>query len=177
MKRWIHAKEDVVAMSLHRNKIIERMQSRSPLLAEHLSKCAMYCNCLPGGKYDHWIEDEIATWINDVNSLVCKHNNKKLKPRQYEDELFGDLGTSESDALVNLHDLQIYNSKKSHPYPYVEIDDAMANRLYIISQGLIHKFVPILSSMNTLDKHDIESILHNVIDPVCKGIQVDIIKE
>ena len=167
MKRYIRTTY-IRAMSIEKNKLEKRMEAWSELIAEHLAKCAMYGDSLGEGKYNHWIEHELATWISDTNDAICKHNNKKLKPKQYEEMLFGWLGNSRVDARVNLHELQRYNKSTSDPYPDVPVDDAMIDRMYKISKLVVQRFVPILATRNSLTKQDVESILHNIIDPVCK---------
>ena len=169
MKRFIKPSQYILAMSIEKSRLEKRMESWSGLIAEHLSKCAMYGDSLPGDKYNHWIEDEIATWISSANDAVCKHNHKKLKPRQYEDILFGWLSDSRAEANGNLIDLQIHNKKSSEPYPYVKIDDDMIDRMTKISSKVLTTFVPLLSSINTVSKPEIETMLHNIIDPICLG--------
>lgn len=168
MKRYIHAAY-IRAMSIEKSKLEKRMEAWSVLIAEHLAKCAMYGDSLGQGKYNHWVEHELATWLSDTNEIVCKHNNKKLKPRQYEEQLFGWLGNSRADARVNLHELQRKNRSSSEPYPEVEVDDKMIEGMYQISQAVIERFVPLLATRNSLTKQDIESILHNIMDPICTG--------
>jgi hypothetical protein len=157
----------IQAHAKSRKKLISTLDAYDELIVEHLAKCAMYCNSLPGDKYNHWIEDELATWLSDVNDSVCKQNNGKLKKKQYAEGLFGGLGNSEVDARINLRLLQEHNKKAKDPYPYVEIDEAMISRMHIISEQVIQKFVPILASRNTIDKDDIAFMLHRIIDPVC----------
>jgi hypothetical protein len=166
MKRFIY----ICAMAEPKGKIKKKMKARSDKLVEHIAKCAMYGDTLGESKYNHWIEHEIANWISEINELVSKPDNKKLKPKFYENILFGGLGDDLSHAKANLTDLQIYNSRKSNPYPEVKIDSAMINRMYVISQQMFGKIVPILSTKNNFSKKDIEQILHNILDPVCKGI-------
>ena len=159
------------AYAKKRKKLNKTMDKYGELIAEHLAKCAMYGDTLKNGKYKHWIEDELATWIIDINESICKQNNKKLKPVQYADVLFGDLGDSMVDARVNLHLLQEQNKKSEHPYPFRKVDDDMINRMFKISQAVIQKFPPLLATVNTLSKADIEFMLHQIIDPVCAKIK------
>lgn len=169
MKRYVKATY-IFAMATSKDKLEQRMESWSELIAEHLSKCAMYGDTLPNNKYNHWIEDELATWISDINDTVCKHNKKKLKARQYEDGLFGWLSDSPVEARANLHHQQILNRNAARSYPDVEVDINMIDRMTTISTAVLRVFVPMLASKNTLSKKDIEAELHKLIDPVCKGI-------
>lgn len=164
MKRFVY----ICAMAEPKDKIKKKMKTRSDKIVEHLAKCAMYGDSLGPGKYNHWIEHELATWISEINELVSKPDGKKLKLKFYQDILFGALGDSRADAKANLTDLQIYNSRKSNPYPKVEIDDDMVDRMCIISENMLGKIAPILSTKNNFNKRDIEQLLHNLIDPSCK---------
>lgn len=158
----------IQAMSLDKHKLINKLDSWSEEITEHVAKCVMYGTTLGESKYNHWIEHEIATWICDANDFTCKHNNKKLKPRDYEDHLFGYLGDSIAEARANLHGLQLHNKKFYESYPYIEVDDDMIRKMFDASQQILAQFVPILSSKNSLTKDDIQSILHNILDPICK---------
>ena len=171
MKKMIKS-ETILAMAMDKSRLEKRMDAWSDVIAQHLAKCAMYGDTLPGDKYNHWIEDEIATYIRDTNDIVCKHNKRKLKPKQYEDKLFGWLSNDAAEARSNLHDLQIHNKKSSQPYPYVEVDDVMVERMRKISEQVIKVFVPLLASVNSATKYEIETKLHEIIDPVCKGVVI-----
>lgn len=171
MKRYIYS-EYIMAMAVSKDDIIEKMKGRRKKVAEHLAKCAMYGDGLGSGKYNHWIEHELATWISDINDLVSKPKNKKLKPDTYAEKLFGALGDSKSDAKSALIDLQLYNDSKQNKYPYVEIDEEMVGRMHKITQSMLTKIVPILATKNSLSKEDIENLLHSILDPICKGIEI-----
>lgn len=167
MKRFIY-----ICAAESKDKIKSKMKARADKIVEHLAKCAMYGDGLGVGKYNHWIEHELANWISEINELISKPDNKKLKSKFYEELLFGGLGDDISDAKANLTDLQLYNGKKSNPYPFVNIDSEMISRMYKISQEMFGKIVPILSTKNSYTKADIELILHHILDPVCKGIEI-----
>lgn len=167
MKRFIY-----VCAAETKDKIKDKMIARSDKITEHLAKCAMYGDSLGSSKYNHWVEHELANWISEINELICKPDNKKLKSKFYENLLFGGLGDDLSDAKANLTDLQLYNGKKPNPYPFVDIDEDMVRRMYQISQEMFGKIVPILSTKNSYNTKDIEVILHHILDPVCKGIEI-----
>lgn len=152
--------------------IKKKMYLRSDKITEHLAKCAMYCDSLGESKYNHWIEHELANWISEVNDLVSKPDGKKLKLKFYEDILFRGLGDSRADAKANLTDLEIYNSRSANPYPKVNIDQEMIDRMFKISEAMISKIAPILSTKNSLNKADFEVLLHSMLDPICKNAEV-----
>lgn len=162
-------------MAEPKDKIKKKMDARSDKITEHLAKCAMYGDSLGEGKYNHWIEHELANWISEINDLVSKPDGKKLKLRFYEDILFGGLGDSRADAKANLTDLEIYNSRTANPYPKVDIDDEMIDRMFKISEAMISKIAPILSTKNSFDKADFEVLLHSIMDPICKGAEITFI--
>lgn len=159
-------------MAEPKDKIKKKMDARSDKITEHLSKCAMYGDSLGGGKYNHWIEHELANWISEVNDLVSKPDGKKLKLKFYEDILFGGLGDSKADAKANLTDLEIYNSRAANPYPKVDIDQEMIDRMFKISEAVISKIAPILSTKNSFSKADFEVLLHSIMDPICKDVEI-----
>ena len=167
MKKFVYIK----AMSLSQSDIIHKMKGRRDKVAEHLSKCAMYGDALGLNKYNHWIR-ELATWISDINEIVSKPKGKKLKAKQYSENLFGLLGDERADSRSALVDLQLYNSRKSNPYPEIEIDDAMIERMLLITEDMHGKVVPLLSVRNNFNRNDIESLLHNILDPICKDIDI-----
>lgn len=168
MKRFVY----IQCMSISQDDLIDKMKGRRAKIAEHLAKCAMYGDGLGSGKYNHWIEHELATWISEINELTAKPKGKKLKPSKYADYLFGLLGDERADAKSALIDLQLYNSKKSNSYPYVEIDDAMVDRMFEITKAMLGKVVPIIASKNSFYKKDIEQLLHTILDPICKGVDI-----
>lgn len=177
MKRYIRANSlsrnryarstSIFAMSVERGPFKHKMARWGELIEEHLCKCVMYGDSLKQGKYNHWIEDELATWLSDCNSTTFKPSDKKLKPADYESLLFGSLGDTLTDSEVCLHSLQAHNHKKRNSYPFVNVDRRMIYNMYIVSAELREKFVPLLASRNKLAKEDIESILHNILDPIC----------
>lgn len=168
MKKFIY----IQAMSLDQSDIIDKMRARRKKVAEHLAKCAMYGDSLGPGKYNHWIEHELATWISEINEITCKPKGKKLKTSKYADNLFGLLGDDKADAKSALIDLQLYNSTKKNQYPAVDIDSDMVDRMFEVSKQMLGKVVPLLSVKNDFSKHDIENLLHSLLDPICKGIEI-----
>lgn len=168
MKTRIYIK----SMSIAQSDIENKMKARRKKVAEHVAKCAMYGDGLGEGKYNNWIEHELATWISEINDLTAKPRGKKLKPQKYSNLLFGLLGDEPADSKSALIDLQIYNSGKRNPYPEVDIDKDMIKRLYSITKQLNTKVVPLLSTNNKMSKKDIEGILHGIFDPICKGIEI-----
>ena len=168
MKKLIY----IQAMSLDQRDIIDKMRARRKKIAEHLAKCAMYGDSLGPGKYNHWIEHELATWISEINEITCKPKGKKLKASKYADNLFGLLGDDKADSRSALIDLQLYNSTKKNQYPEVKIDDDMVDRMFAVSKQMLGKVVPLLSVKNDFSKQDIENLLHSLLDPICKGIEI-----
>ena len=150
-------------MSTHRSAIIEFLDGWSKDVALHLAKCAMYQDSL--GRYNHWVH-ELASWIVDGANMTCKPNDRKLKPNEYEDTIFKYFGTAVSDAERNLRELQRYNKKYgSESYPYVEIDDAMVNKMFDASQALMENIIPLMASKNKFKMRDMETYIHDAIDP------------
>lgn len=155
----------IVAMSSTRQKLLSYLDGVSKEVALHIAKCAMYQDSL--GRYNHWIH-ELAIWISDGNDMTCKPGNKKLKPRDYEDTIFGFLGDGVADARTNLHELQRYNKRyESESYPYIEVDADMVDRMYRASRSVVRAFVPLMASTNDLELKQIEQKLHQALDKEC----------
>lgn len=165
MKLFI--KTPIYAMSQERGPFKQKMLSWGALIEEHVCKCVMYGDSLPGDKYNHWIEDELATWLSDCNDVTFKPSNKKLKSAEYDKLLFGGLGDELSDARICLHNLQVHNSKHRNAYPFRQVDDEMVHKLYVLTAELREKFLPILSTRNSLSKRNIAALLHDILDPIC----------
>lgn len=167
MKRYIQSQEYISAMATEQKKLIKQLESWEEIVTEHIAKCVMYGDSLGIDKYNHWVEHEIATWLSDANDILVKPFNKKLKPHDYQSTLFAGLGDDKVDARVALHELQRRNNKSTEPYPYVEVDDKMIEKMFEVSGLIVKTFVPILSDTNSLSKKDIETKLHEVLDPIC----------
>ena len=160
-------KKYVYAMSAERSKLKYDMQRLSHRFSDHLIKCCIYGNTL--NSYNHWIEDELATWLAFVNDITCKPNNKKLKVKDYQSNLFADLGDDLPEAKLSIY-LWIEDNKRSKEYPEVtqSEQELAVTKLHKISLKCLNEISEILASKNNMSKKDWESYLHTLFDPICK---------
>lgn len=168
MKRAIKSSSYISGMAFTRKQAIQRLQAFSKQILEHISKCILYGKVVDKNKYDHWVEDEIGTWIYDSHLLETK-NKRGLKFKDYQENLFGEFGTSLVDAKINL-DLQYSADRKSaNPYPKIDISKSMVEDMYTICSKISTTFSKILSENTDLTKAEIIEELHRTLDIYCLG--------
>jgi hypothetical protein len=155
----------ILGQSFSRDKIKSRLNSHSKVILEHIAKCVLY------GKnhrdYNSWIDTELAGWISLLGSLKSK-NNKKLKRQDYEDTLFGDLGTTKEDAKYNLEIENLDNQKKKPPFPAVKITDDLVSKMFLACKEIKESMIDlILNSKDEVSKDEAKSKLHSILDKYC----------
>lgn len=161
----MHSYIPVLGMAFERNHIIDKLKSFSPLILEHLCKCILYGRSVD--RYDHWIKDEIATWIVDASKMSLD-KGKKLKKNDYDRYLFGALGTDRIDAEPNLDYQYAQDRRERYPYPEVDITDDMYDNMFEASVAIRSKFCEQLARKGKLDKTDVTNDLHEILDKYCK---------
>ena len=98
MKKYIYA------MAFSRSEMLNKLQSLTSTLNNHVIKCTIYRESLP--EYlPHWIE-EIGIYLHSANKLKSK---TKLKNKDYMNSLFSSFGTDKDDAEANLMFFKIHN--------------------------------------------------------------------
>lgn len=168
MKILIKSSSYILGMAFTRKQAIQRLEAFSKRILEHIAKCVLYGQLVDRNKYNHWIEDEISTWIYDAYLLETK-NKRGLKFKDYQNNLFGEFGTSIADAKINL-DLQYSSDRKSTtPYPKVTISKNMTEDMYFVCDNISTIFSKILSDHGEINKQEIIDELHNILDERCLG--------
>ena len=148
-----------------RRKILDTAYSYSSSIGNHIIKCVVY------GKadkyYNHWI-DEISTWITDINSRKPK-KGFKLKPKDYKDNLFVDIGDEVQDAKRELLKFQRrYTEGPDAAYPEFEITQDLYFDLFDCYWELANMISKKLGKYNQeTAKADITSDIHRVLDKYC----------
>lgn len=150
----------IYGMSLDRSSAINRLEHLSTPFYEHICKCVLYGDS--SGYYNHWVDDELANWLTQVNNLTIK-GNKKLKAKDYLNSFLRDFGDDYSDARINLTAFALSNRGK---YPAVRTDSYITN-MYEVSQSIISELPSILASNNSLNQRDFINILHDLLDYQC----------
>lgn len=155
----------ILGQAFSRDKIKSRLNSYSRVILEHIAECVLY------GKnhrdYNSWIDTELSGWISLLGSLKSK-NNKKLKRQDYEDTLFGDLGTTKEDAKYNLEIENLDNQKKTPPFPDVKITDDLVSKMFLACKEIKESMIDlILNSKDEVSKDEAKSKLHSILDKYC----------
>lgn len=163
MKLYVYAKEAILGMAFERPDAIKHLRGLSETLMFHMVKCIVYGNST--GDYDHWIEDEISSYLASANDVRMKPNNKKPKLDSFNRYLFGMLGDSVQDSGVCIATFRAWNEKKKK-YPEFIQTKEMAQRLYKATQNLKRLVLPLLGSKNDYDMDDFKPIVHRAIDSV-----------
>jgi len=167
MKRYIRSSTSIFGMADDAAKLLSLMDGKSLILLQHIGKCIIW------GKnyhsYSHWVEDEIATFINEI---ARKKPKSKIKSRTIQNHLFQSMGTEHWDALYDLLDIYEDSQRKSVPYPEVDIDEEMSIRFF----QCYNEFKVIISDYLSLHKHvngrvnykdEIIPLIYGVLDKYC----------
>ena len=164
MKRLIHHQEYIQGMAYERSKGLKILKKNDDTLSIHILKCVVYGN--DTGDYDHWIEDEIADYLDIANGVTFK-GNKRPKKQDLMSTLFASFGDSEQDAETNLRLFKAdnRNGKFKEPYPDFNIDYDNVHRLYQAYNAIVNYSIPILTTFNDYIKDDFERDVHTVLDP------------
>ena len=141
-------KQYIRAFALPRKKAINKLDSYSEQLDEHIIKCIIFGTYRPES-FDHWAH-EVCTWIHSCDSANI--SGAKLKPKDYEDSLFGYFGDTEQETRENLVQFisgNLYRNHKKDPkgaLPYFKINDTMVNNLYNCYNDIKDTCIPILQT-------------------------------
>lgn len=157
MKRYIKSVKYIFAMSTPRAKALESIDRYADTFTKHLIKCVVFQNST--NDLEHWIL-ELSNYLDFANSFTIKPSNKKLKASDYEDTLFGYLGTTASDAKQML---KMFKFDCGKDYPEFDITNELVKKTYSVFQAILHKVLPILSSKNDWDTEDFAALLHNIL--------------
>lgn len=119
MKRYIRA------MGMDRSSAKLHVESYKKLVADHIIECVVYRDSLDC--YEHWIT-ELTAWFDDINTtqLKIKRNPPKFKDFEYQEYVFGLLGTTTTDAKNALMSYKANNTE----YPDFEITRSLVLELY-----------------------------------------------
>ena len=165
MKRFIRSSSTILGMAHSRKQIKSNAEFYQDDIACHVMKCLVYSR--NHRDYNHWINDELAAWIADINSMAPK-KGFKIKPHDYSEWLLGGFGDELSDMKL---DLKFFRNrfvvKHDPPYPDFNITPDMCDKLYLILQKLSKD---VMSKIGTYDSiNSIRTELHKVLDPICNS--------
>lgn len=162
------SKHGIYAMAENIAVMYKQMDSVSLQIHEHIGKCIIW-----GASYkdfDHWVSDEIASWIDRI---ARKKPKSKLKPGAVKDHLFNVVGDEYVDAYLDLLSIYEDSQRKVPPYPEKEITQELGDRFfhayreiesYFSKYIATHKFDrPAGSSY----KDEIVTVLYSILDRYC----------
>lgn len=159
MKRYIRA-TTIYGMSIDRSKAVQRLEKFGELFHEHICKCVLYGDSLHC--YNHWIGDELANWLSQVNNTTLR-GNKKLKAADYRNRFLGQFSKDWEDAEASL---VLFAAQNKDQYPEVNTD-AYIKCMHDVSCELIDKLPSLLASSNDLGQRLFAEMLHSILDYYC----------
>ncbi|MCM1222121.1 MAG: hypothetical protein NC548_47390 [Lachnospiraceae bacterium] len=162
------SKHGIYAMSEPIHTLYKKMDDNQKNIHRHVAKCILW------GKdykdYDHWICDEIATWIDQIARRKAK---AKLKSSAVQEHLFDMVGDEYTDALIDLDDVYDECRRKLPPYPEVEITRNLSIRFFNAYHE-IEKYFTWYICNHKFTKHSGESYkdeiipkLYEILDKYC----------
>ena len=132
--------------AMNRQQALSIVDSYVVEYSNHLIKCVVFGNST--GNLSHW-SDEIAEYLDDINSIRMKPNNKKVRDDYLHDYFFLASGDSELDYRLVL---KAFQKKSAYKYPDFEITSNLVKRAYNVFLDFADMFSPILSKNNSCDK-------------------------
>ena len=80
-------KKYIKAMAIPRSQALAKLEALSEELSNHIIKCILYNDVLPG-YMNHWVE-EIAGYLHTANKT---HTKSSLKAKDYQNSIFVEFG-------------------------------------------------------------------------------------
>lgn len=143
-------------MAYSRKWTIDRLNSLSAPIIEHIIKCAVYENTT--NNLNHWIE-EIADYLDEANSIEVKTSASKLKEKDYLQNLFYYQGENKKDIRV-----QLINFRRNKNYSNYEITQELINKVTNIFQAIAIQASNILATKNNnYSKNGFINLLTNIL--------------
>lgn len=172
----LNKRETLEEMALPKDKVEKLCASLGEKICWHLIACGVYKNALMC--LSHWVE-EIASWLDRINTKEVKTPNGRLKKRDYAKIIYHDnIGENLYDlesAIVDFRDdncakdkdkeLSRYNkyialSIDGKDYPYFDITNDLILNTHSMIEHFISKTTDILSRRgNGMTKDNWESLI------------------
>lgn len=152
----------ILGMSSYRKKYIEKLESYSDKLEEHVLKCIVYPE---NNSKDEWIK-EISAWLLRPCITTVKPKGKKLKADDYRDSIFSCFGDEKVDAELSLawfKDVFISKPENKKKYPDFEITDELVNKVFNTYNKFIKIFLPLFTSKDKITGEECKSIVRTIL--------------
>lgn len=113
---------------------------------EHVMKCVVFQDTTQD--LFHW-EQEIASFIAQVNNIIVKPDSKKLSSSYYRDYFFLGQGDELEDMRLFI---SMWKRREGKYYPSFEVTESLCGRLLEVCTDLADYFSPLVSKKNTYSK-------------------------
>ena len=135
-------------MAFNRSVAIKRVESYADTLFEHLLKCAVFKDTT--GNLKHWINDEIAVYLADVNEIEVKTKKGKLNKVDYEKALLSDIGENSQDYKSTISSIRA-SWRKHDKYPFFQITDELVNNMFVMYNDIVKQCSEIFIQKEPVD--------------------------
>lgn len=140
---------EVDAMALPRGKVKDLAIALARPINEHLMKC--YLSTTEHPSWNHWIKEEITSWLNKLATTICKNNKKPLEASVLQEILLsGDL-----DSPDNLKKIEKYIADKES----LEIKKETAQKLWERFKNFYAEICPLLEKGNVISSDQIQKLI------------------
>ena len=145
-------------MVMSRQQALSIVDSYVVEYSNHLLKCVIFGNST--NNLNHWA-DEIAEYLDYINSIKIKPNNNKVRENYLYDYFFLASGDVEFDYQIVLKSFQNKHGKK---YPKFEITSSLVSKTYNTFLDFADMFASVLSKNNSYDKEWFKNKILNYFD-------------
>lgn len=157
MKRVIRSSL-ILGMAFPMSVAKDRLTADAKQLNDHIMKCIVYGDSF--GCLNHWINDEITTWIYKASTVSCKH---RISSNVYKSTLFCWFGEDSRDAESNLYDFYTKYVMRRKKYPKFEIDRYLVERLNKVYRELEREIIQMFCDKYNYTKEDFREVLHEIL--------------
>lgn len=137
----------------------DKLTSDAKQLNDHIMKCVIYGDSL--GCLNHWINDEITTWIYKASTINCKH---KITSTLYKSTLFCWFGENQRDAESNLYDFYSKYVMRKGEYPKFDIDRYLIERLNKVYREIEKEIICMFCDKYSYTKNDYSEVLREILE-------------
>lgn len=157
MKRAIRSSY-IMGMAFPLSVAKDKLTSDAKRLNDHIIKCVVYGDslyCL-----NHWIDDEITTWIYKASTISCKH---RISSNVYRSTLFCWFGENSRDAESNLYDFYAKYVMRRKEYPKFDIDRYLIERLNKVYREIEKEIIQMFCDKYSYTKNDYSEVLREIL--------------
>lgn len=158
MKRVIRS-SSILGMAFPMSVAKDKLTADAKQLNDHIMKCVIYGDSL--SCLNHWIDDEITTWIYKASIISCKH---RISSNVYKSTLFCWFGENSRDAESNLYDFYAKYIMRQKKYPKFEIDRYLIERLNKVYREIEKEIINMFCDKYNYSKKDYNEVLKEILE-------------